>query len=368
MLRTALIIWVFAGCEGSIDRANPGTSASQPDAAPSVDAPIGSNPDGSMPMPDGAPPALRHARCGWIGPGESWGVATFVANATYFDVVHPSWYAINSDGITLRAIAGADDAQVLAAAAANNVRVWPLVAGVDNPTYVRTMMNDATTKAAHVQALVALAMQHNYAGLDIDYEGLWTASDRAPYSAFLQDLAAAMHAAGKQLSIAGPALTSNVANNAWEYPVISAPLDAIHLMGYDYHWLGGDHVGPVAPLGWVDAAAAFAATTGNAGKFILGVPNYGVGSGFACEGTDCDSACGGTYDTVDTHMASCPYGVYDAGRAPHCPYGGSTLYFDDLQSLEQKVQAAHNHGLGGVTYWTIGKEHTGWFDMVRRYY
>jgi hypothetical protein len=32
------------------------------------------------------------------------------------------------------------------------------------------------------------------------------------------------------------------------------------------------------------------------------------------------------------------------------------------------VQAAHNHGLGGITYWTIGKERSGWFQMVRRYY
>src|SRR5262249_23582754 len=205
-------------------------------------------------------------------------------------------------------------------------------------------------------------------GLDIDYEGLWTSGDRAPYTTFLQELAMAMHAAGKQVSIAGPALTSNAANNAWEYPVISGSLDAIHLMGYDYHWLGGDHVGPVAPLGWVDAAAAFAASTGNGPKYLLGVPNYGVAAGYFCSGTECEAACGGSYSTVDTHMASCPYGVYSAGRAPHCPYGGSTLNFDDLASLEEKVQAAHNHGLGGITYWTIGRERSGWFQMVQRYY
>jgi spore germination protein YaaH len=319
-------------------------------------------------MPDGPPAGPTHKRCGWIGPGDATGVQAFMANVSYFDVVHPAWYWLNSDGITLHANGDADMPQVVQAAAANNIRLWPLVAAVGTPDYIRTMMNNPTTMTAHIQQLVNLAVQHNYAGLDIDYEGIWTSADRAPYTAFLQQLTTAMHAAGKLVSIAGPALTSNASDNAWDYPIISSSLDAIHLMGYDYHWLGNGHVGPVAPLGWVDASCAFAASTGNAGKFILGVPNYGVALQSTCAGTDCDTDCGGNYDTVDTHMAVCPYGVWAAGRAPHCPYAGSTLYFDDLASLEEKVQAAHNHGLAGITYWTIGREHNGWFQMVQRYY
>jgi len=377
----AVLLLAAGACDGTIDGSLP-ASASQPDGnvtnRPDGAGGIGNNPPGNnrdaapapdgAPMPDGPPAGPTHARCGWIAPGETWGVQSFMANASYFDVVHPDWYELNADGITLRAYADADMPQVLQTAAANNVRVWPLIAGVGTPDYIRTMMNSPTTMTAHIQALVNLAVQHSYAGLDIDYEGIWTSTDRAPYTNFLQQLTAAMHAQGKLVSIAGPALTSNVNNNAWEYPIISNSLDAIHMMGYDYHGLGSDHVGPVAPLGWVDAAAAFAASTGNAGKFILGVPNYGVGWQYACEGTDCEAACGGSYDTVDTHMAMCPYGVWAAGRSPHCPYGGSTLYFDDLASLEEKVQVAHNHGLGGITYWTIGKERSGWFQMVRRYY
>jgi spore germination protein YaaH len=226
------------------------------------------------------------------------------------------------------------------------------------------MMNNNANVAAHVRTLVDLAVQHGYEGLDIDYEGLWTPDDRAPFTAFIQLLTSAMHAAGKQVSIAGPALTSNANNNAWDYPVISGSLDIIHLMGYDYHFVGGDHVGPVSPLGWVEAAAAFAATTGKASRFVMGVPNYGVGAGYSCSGTECAAACGGGYETVDTHMASCSYGVFAAGRSPHC----GSLYFDDVASIQEKVQAAHKHGLGGITYWNIGREPSGWFEMIKQYY
>src|SRR5262249_39728309 len=151
------------------------------------------------PMPDGAPPAARHARCGWFAPWESVGVQTFIANASFFDVVHPDWYYIASDAVSLTAIAGADDPQVLQAAAAQGVRIGPLVSGVDYLSTVRQMMNDATLRTTHVQKLVELAVSHNYAGLDIDYEGLWSASDRVPYQTFLTQLADAMHAAGKSV-------------------------------------------------------------------------------------------------------------------------------------------------------------------------
>jgi hypothetical protein len=385
------VLLVIPACGGAIDESAsaPNESSGDPTASGNtnhppppptpgqlslVDASGAPVPDASPPpsSPPDAPPAPagpRHSRCGWIGPGDAGGVQAFVANASFFDVVHPAWYYIASDGISATAYVGADDAQVLASARGNNVRIWPLIAGVDNFAYVRTMLGSASTRAAHIEVLVNLAVQHGYVGLDIDYEGLWTPSDRAPYAAFIQALTQAMHAAGKEVSIATPAIVSaNEVDNAYDYVALSASLDALHIMGYDYHGVGASHPGPIAPLGWVDAACAYAASTGNGAKFILGVPNYGGAPSIYCSGTDCAAACGGSFDPVDTHMASCPYGVWAAGRAPHCPYSGTTLYFDDLGSLEEKVQVARNRGLGGVTYWNIGREHPGFFQMVQRYF
>src|SRR5262245_66661780 len=112
MPRICLVaVMLAAACDGSIDGPNPGASASNPNPDASSNRPVdgaGGNPDAAISpdaatQPDAPPAGPRHARCGWIGPGDSSGVQTFVANATYFDVVHPAWYAINSDGITVRA-------------------------------------------------------------------------------------------------------------------------------------------------------------------------------------------------------------------------------------------------------------------------
>src|SRR5437762_402124 len=139
MPRICLAVLLLVACDGSIEGPNPAASASQPDASSSA-------------PPDGP---------GGVGNGQP-GNPDAAASPD----------AINADGITVRPIGGAADARVLQTAAANNGRVWPLVAGVDTPSYVRTMINSSTTAASHGQTLVNLAVQHNCAGLDIDYEGL----------------------------------------------------------------------------------------------------------------------------------------------------------------------------------------------------
>ena len=121
-------------------------------------------------------------------------------------------------------------------------------------------------------------------------------------------------------------------------------------------------------LGWVDAVAAQAQATAHPERFTLGLPNYGVATGFYTSLGQAPAACTGpTSDTTD-HMTSCPFGHYAPGRSPNCASAHGTLYFDDTASLAEKVQSARAHGLGGVTYWTVGDEPPGFFDMVRGYY
>src|SRR5579883_2591050 len=153
-----------------------------------------------------APAAPRgHQRCGWIGPGDTAGAQTFAAHAEWFDAIHPDWYALNADGVSVRALQGADDPTVVQAAQAHHVVLMPLIAAVEDPSYVRNMIAGAATRSQLEQALVQLATQHGYDGVDIDFEHLWQASDRPGFSAFMTELAQALHAAGKRLSIAMPA-------------------------------------------------------------------------------------------------------------------------------------------------------------------
>src|SRR5262249_51335855 len=130
-----------------------------------------------------------------------------------------------------------------------------------------------------------------YEGLDLDYEhldpvnlsgemgpGQTGATERAAFSEFFTEAARAMHAAGKTLSAAVPVI-ADVDEPAYDYDVISREADAVHVMNAAYHFEGGPHGGPLAPLGWVeDNLDLIRSIDGGrrAGKFLLGLPNYGL--------------------------------------------------------------------------------------------
>ncbi|MBI5479309.1 MAG: hypothetical protein HY906_10660 [Deltaproteobacteria bacterium] len=335
------------------------------DAGAGVAAGVG---DSAAAGDDASPLPRDHARCGWIGAGDTAGYAAFAARPSFYDVIHPDWYALGTDSVSVRRLTGADDSTVLAAAAASQVQVWPLVAGVDDVTLVRTLINDPALRSQHVANLVDLAVSKGYAGLDMDYEHLWDAADKAPFAAFVHELSVAMHAAGKRLSAAVPALWTS--SSSWDMASLSQSLDVLHLMGYDFHGIGSPHGGPTAPLGWIQAVCGYAASLGHPERFVLGLPNYGLTPSFYCALVDCAAECTGPIATSTDEMQACPFneGDWAAGRSLSCDSPHGRLYFDDTQSLEEKVQAARAHGLGGVTYWTVGSEPSGFFAMIQNYY
>lgn len=113
-------------------------------------------------------------------------------------------------------------------APSSNYAVLPTVSNVDS-NGVRTdltgnMMDDETARTAHINALVDLAVQKVYRGYNISYEGIAT-SDEPLYTAFIKELARALHAKQKILSITLPAPT----------PIAEDQFDTA---GYDWALLG----------------------------------------------------------------------------------------------------------------------------------
>ena len=166
--------------------------------------------------------------------------------------------------------------------------------------------------------------------------------------------------------------------------MLSSVADQLHVMGYDYHYLGS-HPGPVAPLGWIQKVLAYIDTVGGggrAGKFILGLPNYGLAgddSGVTTWfGSSMDSInlVGGSYDVTTTHMSVCPFTNGETiapGRAPNAMSSKGHLYFDDLASHEEKVAAAQRgrarrHHLLDHRRRARSAGARSFFEMIRSYF
>jgi glycosyl hydrolase family 18 (putative chitinase)/purple acid phosphatase-like protein len=336
--------------------------------------------------------ANRHRFCGWLQANgyvpvdQDPGYLAFAAHAADFDAVHPMWYSLTS-ATTFKAGYGEGSSLVLANTTAGGKRTLlvPTIAAADGsqPSWASQMLHDATLRAQHESAIVQLVTSKHYDGIDLDYEHLPDA-DRDAFSQFAAELGQQLHVQGKTLSFAVGALTTPRYGH-WDYEKLAVAADQLHVMGYDYHYLGS-HPGPVAPLGWIKQVLAYIGTIGGgarAGKFILGLPNYGLagsdGATTTWFGSSMDSIAlaGAGYAIATDHMASCPLtnGLTVApGRAPNvAATAKGHLYFDDLASHEEKVAAAAAAGLGGVTYWTIGGEPDRpgprtFFQMVRAYY
>jgi spore germination protein YaaH len=370
---------VAAGCSSGGDDAGAATDGASTDSGSQVtDSRIDGSNDASTDATngdtDGGTTAFRHHRCGWLFRGDDVGKATFLANTDYFDVIHPTgWVLDPTDAFTAKPLTGAPDPEVMAAAKAHHVPVWPMIASGDSPEGIaaeKKMWSDPTLVSKHVASIVDVVTSGGFEGIDVDYEHM-DDTDGPAYVAFLVALAKAMHAAGKQVSVASEALwTTPKGETPWDYPTFSTHLDAIHLMAYDFHHPCCTHVGQVAPLGWVqDVCKHVASSAGaNASRFILGLPNYG----YACATSkDCAAACTSAIATTTDEMKTCTLNnnSWIAGRAPNCIIAdGSQIYFDDTPSLEEKVMAAKDNGLGGVTEWTVGSEPDGFFAMVKTHY
>ena len=226
-----------------------------------------------------APPPAHH-RCGWMDDDPTLAKASFLANVDFFDAIHPYWWTLTATG-NVTATSWPDDATVVSTAQAHHIKLMPLVFGGNDATMIRAVISSSSSIAAHVQVLVNLAVSHHYDGLELDYEHLWQGSDRPGYTQLVTQLATALHAQGKELSLAVPAIDVDYGIDGYDYnALVAGGADVLHLMGYDFHGDFSDHLGPLAPLGWIDAVNARVQQAGIASRFILGIGNYGIGLGW----------------------------------------------------------------------------------------
>jgi spore germination protein YaaH len=360
---------------------------------------------------------MPHIRCGWINdpnPDNPAGLVSFQRNAAFFDAIHPLFYVIDGT-FTLQRTSQDPNHLIEGAAQAAGTALWPYIFGPTDKNGFGQLLNDDTRRMNHVKALVGELRNPAYAGFEIDYEGIPN-NYHDGFRRFLTELTDGAHGLGKQISITIGAWTTEQAratdypNSCYNYDELLKIVDLIHPQFYDFHRVRSDglgHLGPVAPLGYVDDALQVVVNTGAPQRFIYGMPNYGLTAKVMSGDPDptvergpggqlqygfgslnqlrgqCDPS---TVQTTTDHMrAPCPLPPrvppccayentdqnFAAGRQPNCRQAAdpSTLqFFDDLDSLEERLKLAHDRGLGGVAYYTVGDELPGFFDMVRRYF
>ena len=98
------------------------------------------------------------------------------------------------------------------------------------------VLASSSRRATAISELASLVSAYGGDGVNVDFEGLPSAQ-KSNFVTFVQELAAAVD----EVYLAMPAVDWS---GAYDYDQLANASDGLFIMGYDYHWSGGDP-GPV---------------------------------------------------------------------------------------------------------------------------
>ena len=230
--------------------------------------------------------APAHSVSGWV---PYWGTessrAAIAAYPGTVGDVSPLFYGANDDG-TLRLLG--PQAQLNATVQAARTAGLPLIVGIFDSTAPGVMSGiiaDPASRTAHVQQIVALAMDKGYDGIDLDYE-VFAFNQRPQWGeikpnwiAFVKELSAELHARGRLLSVTVPPVYQLLplgplsGYTVYAQQEIAPFVDRLRLMVYDW---SVSSPGPISPLFWMDSVIEYSSSVvADKSKLQLGVPVYG---------------------------------------------------------------------------------------------
>ena len=249
--------------------------------------------------PAQAEPAPVRILSGWMpywmtSPSNPEGVNSAVQNADLFVDVSPFWYSATSApggnvqvGVNRNFTSAATSIPwAMGQLKGAGLTVIPAIADGSGKGRMAAVLADPAKRAAHIGDLVAMVTGGGYDGLDLDYETFafsdgrssWAAT-QPNWTAFIQELSAALHAQGKLLSVTIPPPCDTRSrcggeNGYWVYnmPGIAPFADRIRIMAYDYSYHA---IGPIAPITWVQNIVEYSKTVMDPAKLQIGVPTYG---------------------------------------------------------------------------------------------
>ena len=217
------------------------------------------------------------------------------------------------------------------------------------------------SRLANVERLVALCQTSGYDGIDLDWESL-AGSDRARFSAYVNLLARKLHAAGKRLSVAVYAKTSEYpwgredAPAAEDYAALGRAADALEIMTYDQHG-SGTGPGPISSRRWMTQVLDYAESRVAPDKIRLGIPFYGYdwanGSASGLVWSSARSLISEHHSAVHRSGEGEPYFSYlDSSNRRH------TVYFQDSASIAAKIDYVlqRKPAIAGIAIWVMGGE------------
>jgi spore germination protein YaaH len=271
--------------------------------------------------------------------------------------VYPTYFECRSPDA---AVLGRDDPLVTRWAQLRRIAVHARF-DCQRPAALHAVLTDPAVRAATLARLTELVRTHGYEGINLDFEN-GAATDRAALSAFAADLAARLHAIGKQLSVEVSAKyqhTTTGRSGFYDYEALGQVADRVFVMNWGWHWTTST---PGAPDDMVlcRKVADYVASMANRSRYVLGTQMYGLdwpnGGGASHKATALEYAQvadliarQGATPVLDPVADAWTFSYTDAAGVGH------EVWYPDAATIARRVQLARERGLG-IGFWRLGRE------------
>ena len=232
--------------------------------------------------------------------------------------------------------------------------------GQFNNTLISAVVNNETASNNLLYALRTTMEEKGYGGLDIDFEYI-LAEDRDAFTGFVKKTTDYMNGYGYQVSVALAPKTSleqkGLLYEGKDYAGLGAVANNVLLMTYEWGYTYGPPMA-VAPINLVRKVVDFAVTQIPVKKINLGIPNYGYDWRLPFVKGESKAVTTGNIEAVQLAVS---HGVEiqfdETAQAPYFRYwkndGEHEVWFEDVRSIQAKLDLIEEYGLRGAGYWQI---------------
>ncbi|WP_249869089.1 glycosyltransferase [Oceanobacillus saliphilus] len=274
-------------------------------------------------------------------------------NIDTIDVLIPQWLSLNSE----LEIESDIQPEIIELAKKNDVEITPLIHNIENEKWnqetVHNLLNSPEEQANFIQKLYELIKQHDFDGINIDFENL-NKNDRDLLTAFMKELYTTFHSDGLSVSMAVPA-----AHEAFDYEKLEKYVDQMMVMAYDENV---DNPGTIASSTWFKEILSKLPKE----KLIVAIGNYG----YDWEWESHEPGEPVSFDDVTrlAEKANLDIQWDDMSQTPYLKYMEDNklheIWFLDSATFYNQLKMSADAGAQGIALWRLGSEDPSIWDVL----
>lgn len=291
-------------------------------------------------------------------------------------VISPNYFNIDNDGSLL--LTSLLSTEFVRNMHAQNIKVVPFISNHWDRALGRAALQN---REALADEIVAAVKKYNLDGINVDIENV-TEVDRTNYTDFVRILRSKLPE-GKELSVAvaaNPRGFTTGWHGSYDYEALAKYSDYLMLMAYDESYYGSKP-GPVASRAFVENSIKYALNRVSPEKIVLGIPFFGRywnnsetvgGNGISLVKAESiikhyngkvyfDKSTMSPYATFTVSENDTKLIVNGKAITP----GKHTVWFENEDSIKNKLQLVHKYNLKGTGSWSLGQELPSTWDYYK---